>query len=125
MPLHSDPIVDRAMRANIGAGFHFFTNAKFHKSKSVCGFLSQRERYAYVVERYRTVTMGGVTVQTPHSRVIRVDLENGETEYLTKEGLLISEYVDGKYVNRGEAFHYRDNGVAKIYAAQFAAREVK
>ena len=34
--LHHDPAVDKAWRANMGAGFHFFDpdNQRFHKSKS-------------------------------------------------------------------------------------------
>lgn len=113
MSLHHDPAVDRAMRANIGAGFHFFApdNQRFHKSRSVCGFVDERERYAYVIERYGTMYMGGACVQVPHSRVIRVSLPRGETDYMTAEG------------KPGPACHYSTNAQAIKAAKRFAGGE--
>ena len=91
MALHADPIVDLAMRANLGAGFHFWDpdTSRFFKSKPVVGVKSADGRFAYVVERYRRVEMGGHCVQLPHSRIVRVSLEGetkGETDYLRATG---------------------------------------
>lgn len=120
--LHHDPQVAKAMRANIGAGFHFFTNSGFHKSRSVSGFESASGKYVFVVEHYRSAYMGGYRVQWPHSRVVRVDLSNGETDYLTKEGKPTSEMVNGRYVDNGEAHHYRGIKSAEKAARGFAER---
>ncbi len=123
--LHSDPAVDKAMRANMGKGYHFFDpdNQRFHRSRSVAGIESRDGRFVYVVERYRTATLGGVTVQTPHSRVVRVDLTTGETDYMTESGKPTSEMVNDKYVSHGEACHYSTNARALKSARSFA--EVK
>lgn len=88
MSLHHDPVVDRAMRALIGSGSHFWDpdNMRFHKSKPITGVLSKRENFAFVVERYGTVFLGGHCVQTPHSRVIRVSLKTGALEYMGQNG---------------------------------------
>lgn len=120
--LHHDSYVDRAMRANLGHGFHFFDpdNARFHKSRSVAGVPSACGRYVYVVERYRTAYLGKVCVQVPHSRVIRVDLTTGETDYTTSEGKPTREYVNGEYVNHGDGCEYRTNAQALKAARQFA-----
>ena len=120
--LHHDKAVDTAMRANIGAGYHFFDpdNQRFHRSSSVAGFISTCGNFVFVVERYRTARMGGVVVQTPHSRVVRVSLADGSTDYMTEEGKPTSEMIAGRYVNNGEACHFSDNGLAKIYAAKWA-----
>ena len=125
MSLHHDPAVDLAMRANLGAGFHFFDpdSQRFHQSRSVCGFVDERERFAYVVERYRTAFMGGHQVQFPHSRVVRVNLKTGETDYLTDGGKPTSEMVKGKYVDNGEACHYSTNARATKAAKRFAGGE--
>lgn len=80
MSFHSDPVVDKAMRANIGGGFHFWDpdTSRGFKSKPVRGFMSADGKTAYVVERYRTVRFGsGTVVQVPHSRVIVVDMTTG------------------------------------------------
>ena len=123
--IHSDPNVDKAMRANMGKGYHFFDpdNQRFHRSRSVAGVESRDGRFVFVVERYRTATMGGVTVQTPHSRVVRVDLTTGETDYMTEAGLPCSEMLndgEGPYRNNGEACHYSTNARAMKAARSFA-----
>lgn len=107
------------MRANIGAGFHFFTNNGFHKSKTVAGVQGHTARYCYVIERYRAAFMGGHQVQWPHSRVVRVNLKNGETDYMTESGKPTSEMVRGKYVDNGEAHHYKTNAKALEAAREF------
>lgn len=122
MPLHHDNAVDRAMRANLGAGFHFWDpdSMKFHGSKPVAGVISSDGRYSYVVERYRTRYMGTVCVQTPHSRVVRVTLATGETDSLTVDGKPTSEMAGDTYVNNGEKHHYRTNAQALKAARRFA-----
>ena len=119
---HPDPIVDRAHRANAGAGFHFFNtdSARFHGSKSVAGVLSHGGRYALVIERYRTRAMGGVVVQTPHSRIVRVDLKTGKTDYLTFDGKPTSEMIGDRYVKNGEKAEYSTNARAMKAAQKFA-----
>lgn len=74
MSLHHDPHVDRAMRAVLGAGSHFWDpdNMRFHKSRPIEGRESGCKRWVYVIERYRTAYLGGHKVQTPHDRVLRV-----------------------------------------------------
>lgn len=125
--LHHDPVVDAAMRANIGAGYHFFDpdTQRFHRSRTVAGVGLRDGRFAFVVERYGTATMGGVTVQTPHSRVVRVDLREGGTEYLTEGGLPTSEMIDGKYVVNGECYHYSTNAQALKAARRFAGMPIR
>ena len=120
--LHHDKAVDTAMRANIGAGYHFFDpdNQRFHRSRSVAGFISTCGNFVFVVERYRTARMGGVVVQTPHSRVVRVSLADGSTDYMTEEGKPTSEMITGRYVNNGEACHYSTNAHALKAARRFA-----
>lgn len=120
--LHHDPAVDKAMRANMGKGYHFFDpdNQRFHRSRSVAGVESRDGRFIFVVERYRTATMAGVTVQTPHSRVVRVDLETGKTDYMTGVGKPTSEVVNDRYVRHGEACHYSTNARALTAARSFA-----
>lgn len=74
MSLHHDPHVDRAMRAVLGAGSHFWDpdSMRFHKSRPIEGRESGCGRWIYVIERYRTAYMGGHKVQHPHDRVLRV-----------------------------------------------------
>lgn len=122
MALHNDQNVDRAMRANIGKGFHFFDpdNSRFHRSTSVAGVASKDQRYVYVIERYKTATLGGHVVQVPHSRVIRVDLESGETDYMTRDGKPTSEMIGDKYVTHGEKHEYSTNAQAYKAARLFA-----
>lgn len=125
MPLHHDNAVDRAMRANFGAGFHYWDpdTMRFHKSRPVAGVLSSDGRFAFVIERYRTAYLGTVCVQTPHSRVVRVNLATGETDYLTADGKPTSEMVGDHYVNNGERHAYRTNAQAIKAARRFAGDE--
>jgi hypothetical protein len=121
--IHADPVVDVAMRANIGKGFHFFDpgTLKFFRSSFSTGVMSRCGRFAFLVERRKAHDMGGVRVQFAHSRVVRVELATGETENLTQEGKVLSEYVQGKYVSNGDACKYDDNATARIFAAKFAS----
>ena len=98
MALHDDVVVDAAMRANIAAGNHFFDPdaQKFHKSRSITGVMSPDATIAYVVIRYRDAFMGGSQVQWPHSRVVRVGLKTGETEYMSSTGEVVSSNFDRK-----------------------------
>jgi hypothetical protein len=83
MSFHWDSVVDAAMRANIGGGYHFWDpdTARGFKSKPVRGFMSADGSTAYVVERYRTVRFAsGTVVQVPHSRVIVVDMATGRAD---------------------------------------------
>ena len=116
MALHSDPVVDRAMRAVYGAGSHFWDpdSMRFHNSRPVTGVLSSAGDYAWIVERYRTVYMRSVCVQTPHSRVIRVDLRSGDLEVLNTQG---DRYSNGESEERA----YRTNAQALKAARRFAA----
>lgn len=125
MSLHPDQVVDAAMRANIGAGFHFFDpdTERFHKSRSVYGCTDKRGKFAYVVLRFGAVYMGTHCVQTPHSRVYRVQLTGrgrGETEDLTETGKPIAEMVKGVYVKNGERGVYATNARAIKAARAFA-----
>lgn len=121
--LHTDEVVDQAMRINIAKGFHFFDpdTMRIFRSRMTTGVRSPRGRFAYLVERRGTVTtFRGTTVQTPHSRVVRVDLKTGETENLTETGKVLSEMINGCYVNNGEACHYKTNAQALKAAKRFA-----
>ena len=114
--LHTDPVVDRAMRASLGSGSHFWDpdTMRFHKSKPVAGVLNAGGDFAWIVERYRTAYLGSVCVQTPHSRVIRVDLKSGDLEVLNAQG---DRYTHGSEIERS----YRTNAQALKAARRFAA----
>lgn len=114
--LHTDPVVDRAMRAVLGAGSHFWDpdSMRFHKSRPVCGVTNSAGDFAWIVERYRTAYLGSVCVQTPHSRVIRVNLVTGDLDVLNSHG---DRYRSGGEEERA----YRTNAQALKAARRFAA----
>lgn len=66
-------------------GNFFFENAQWHKSKPIA-VMEHRLNPQLVVwaERYRTATMVGVVVQTPHVRIFSIDKLIGEIEELER-----------------------------------------
>ena len=112
MSLHHDPVVDKAMRAVIASGSHFWDpdSQRFHKSKPVCGVMSESSPHAFIVERYRRVYMGARIVQHPHSRVLKVQLQTGDIEYLAEDGSETGLM----------ATHYNTNAQALKAAKRFA-----